>query len=545
MKKLIALLLALIMMLGLVACTGNADPTDAPTDAPKPTDAPNDDPTDAPTEAPKEEITLYYYTTNGIGPTEDVAEVEAKLSEILDTIPGYEHINIKLMFFIGDEYTQNVTLAMTDGQPIDLIQTYYLDYATMVQQGDFLALDDLMTQFPNLMGDVPEWMLDFGKVNGTQYYIPSYQQCTNLRHMGFPNEYLQYWYDETGKTEEDVRKIWLAKDDEAGVNAKLDFLEELCLATRKGSGKDTKWISPSISWEQQGNNSEYIGWNYGYMILPEGGRPEYESLNATNKIVRARYHEWYEEGLIHPDYPVLAENDGLSTFANAENMLNDEAFINIEAQNIQSDEVVEQLVWGAIPMTSFQTTDHAYISSQYAAGGNCIYVESEHPEECMMIIELMMNEHGKEFFNTLIFGIEGKHYEWVDKEKERVKTLQYDSVNVGGNATYGARAWANGNSFLRWKNQAQADDVYDYILALHSSPDTVPSPVMGIFWDTGVVQDKYAQCSNVQEEYKYLWARDNFEEAEAEYLDKLIKAGAQEIADELGRQFDEHIKNKG
>ena len=51
MKKLLALLLAAVMVLSLAACGGtNTDPTEAPTDgATEPTEAPTETPTDAPT----------------------------------------------------------------------------------------------------------------------------------------------------------------------------------------------------------------------------------------------------------------------------------------------------------------------------------------------------------------------------------------------------------------------------------------------------------------------------------------------------------------
>ncbi len=52
MKKLIALLLALVMVIGLVACGGNTEPTEAPTEAPveDATEAPVEDATEAPAE---------------------------------------------------------------------------------------------------------------------------------------------------------------------------------------------------------------------------------------------------------------------------------------------------------------------------------------------------------------------------------------------------------------------------------------------------------------------------------------------------------------
>jgi len=76
-KKLLSLLLALVMVLGLFAgCQGSADPTDAPTEAPKPTDAPTEAPeeTEAPTEAPVEYVDPY-------GEIEDYDELSMAIYE--------------------------------------------------------------------------------------------------------------------------------------------------------------------------------------------------------------------------------------------------------------------------------------------------------------------------------------------------------------------------------------------------------------------------------------------------------------------------------
>ena len=70
MKKFLALLLALVMVMSLAACTTQPDPTEPPTNAPTnaptdaPTDAPTEEPTDAPTEPPVvgKDYSAYYQT---------------------------------------------------------------------------------------------------------------------------------------------------------------------------------------------------------------------------------------------------------------------------------------------------------------------------------------------------------------------------------------------------------------------------------------------------------------------------------------------------
>ena len=68
MKKLLALLLAAVMVLSLAACGGtNTDPTQAPTDgATEPTEAPTETPTDAPTTPVARENKLIFGTNTDV-----------------------------------------------------------------------------------------------------------------------------------------------------------------------------------------------------------------------------------------------------------------------------------------------------------------------------------------------------------------------------------------------------------------------------------------------------------------------------------------------
>lgn len=83
MKKLIAMILALVMALSMVACAGNNNaeetvpPTDAPTEAP--TDAPveeTDAPTEEATDAPVEEATVMTYEEYMAAAADDVVCIE-------------------------------------------------------------------------------------------------------------------------------------------------------------------------------------------------------------------------------------------------------------------------------------------------------------------------------------------------------------------------------------------------------------------------------------------------------------------------------------
>jgi len=525
MKKLIALLLALVMVFGLVACGEKeeaADPAETEAAAPAETEA-------TPEAAePKEEITLHYYINNGVGEQADTGKVEERLTEILDTLPGYEHISIDL-HAMKDVETE-FTLAQTAGDPIDMCTTYRLNFASRVTDGDFLQLDDLVAQFPDLDSDIPEYMLDYGKINGEQYYIPSYQELANIRFVGVPEEYFKMYETYTGNDKAKVTEIFLGND----LVAKLDFFEDLCLAVREGTGLQTKWIDIfPINWQLYMGNCEYIGTNYGPINIIEGEMPSYWPLTDEYKTVYERLNKWYDEGLVHPDYLTIESSN-----FNGDNILNDESFVNLDADTVGSVEHMEKNWWSNYPTYAFCTKAHPYIPSQYAAGGNAIYVDSEHPVECMMIIELLMTEKCPEFYNTLCYGVEGIHWEWVDEANGVINKIQ-----SGGEATYTARAWAMGNTFNKWLTPSEDKAYYDHIdQNINNSPDAVLSPVTGISWDLAPIQDQIDQSKSIYDEYtSMLVLADDFEATYNEMLEKIKLAGAEDIVAEITAQYNAFI----
>ncbi|MBO5959268.1 MAG: hypothetical protein J6Q65_04010, partial [Lentisphaeria bacterium] len=46
------------------------------------------------------------------------------------------------------------------------------------------------------------------------------------------------------------------------------------------------------------------------------------------------------------------------------------------------------------------------------------------------------SEIGKKIYNTMVFGIEGKHYNFVDKENDRIETVEYASSQGGVDTSY-------------------------------------------------------------------------------------------------------------
>ena len=143
MKKFLALVLAVLMVLSMAACQTKPVETTPPA-----TQGGNTPSTTAPKETepePKEPVTITYWY-GGQGQMEDTDKVEAKLNEILKTIPGYEYITIDLR--PTKSFAKNFVLAQADKEQIDLVASFYLNVTDLWADDAILPLDDLLKQYP-------------------------------------------------------------------------------------------------------------------------------------------------------------------------------------------------------------------------------------------------------------------------------------------------------------------------------------------------------------------------------------------------------------
>lgn len=487
-----------------------------------------------PATADEEPVLLTYYMVNAGGEEEYTAQVAEKVSELLQA----KGINVKLELHPYSEanggYQTGFTLAQAAGQQIDIFTTYALDFTTEVENGSVMPLDDLLAAHPETVSEVPEWLVKMGRVNGTQYYIPSYQQATNGFYFMAPDAYLEA----AGVTIEDVR----ATMNNGTLTEKLDFIEKYCLDVREATGKDTKWIEMPTHYQLYW--LEYIDNNYGDLILREGAEgPEYWPLTEDAKTCYEYAARWYKEGLVHPDVMTYSGNDYWGV-----NYMNDESHIFNMVQNTTSEEMILSTTsWvSEIPASVCLLWDHWYIGSQWAAGGNAIFTTCEHPDEAMEVIRMLMTKEGEEIYNTLVWGIEGIHYEWVDRDIPRIKTLEFDSSQGGSGATYECRKWEVGNTFNCWLNQAMADGFNEWLLDnVHNAESTVTSPMMGYTWELSEIEDERAACKAVRSEYgdslRHGIYGDEWEAKYEEYVAKLEAAGVNTILETVTEQYNSYV----
>lgn len=529
MKKLLALLLALVMVVSLVACGVQKQPeeTKAPAaDKPEETKAPAQE-TDAP-EEPKEEVVITFHHTNLVGEQEHTGTVEEKLNELLDAMPGYEHISIDIVPYDAN-FPANFALAEANGDQIDIVNHWFLDFDALVAQGSVIPLDDLVAANPLVTSDMPEWMMDYGKYNGVQYYIPSYQSAYSNTFFWAPVEYFNYYYEATGKDRDTLADIL----QHGTLEEKLAEFRVFRDAVAAGTGNDKIGIEP-FYYPHMFYNRDDLEQSDGKMILLEGAKePTYWILTPEYETIIKQMNAWYKEGIMRT--PDQAAD---TTFT----VENHSAFFISTGNQSEEDYAAMRTGMAGVDCDAIRMMDHAYIPSKWGNGGNAIHSSCENPEEAMMIIGLLMSEEGKEFYNTLCHGVEGIHYNWIDKEVGRIETLEHaDTMIIGG--THACWHWKTGNELNRWLNQATPDDYCTYIeKELHEAPTTVISPCMGMTWDLSAFSDQIGQLAAVNGEYyDSIYAAEDIDATLKEYQDKLIAAGAKDLEAEMIKQYNAYV----
>lgn len=508
MKKILSLALAVVMILSLAACA--------------PTENNND--------GPKDSVTITFHYVNGVGEQQYTNAVEDKLNEIMQAIPGYEHITLDLVPH-SMNYATEITLAQANNEQLDIVNTFNLDFQAMVNDGDFIQLDDLLKQFPGVTSDVPEWLVDYGRVDGDLYYIPTYQQAQSPSFFYAPEEYFNYYYQASGKDEAYIRSVL----NSGNVNDMLDFFEDFYEAVVDGTGLTTKKMFGGwFPWHFYNKDDIALDGSVGVTMKEGNAAPEYWPLTQEFHDLYARINQWYKKGWVND--PTVSNSYNFKTDENSmvfgigTNAASEEAYAKAQTSDQKGT------------IKAIRVTDHCYIEGVWAAGGNAIYTECEHPEEAMMVIELLMSEKCTDFYNTLIWGLEDIHYKWIDKEIGRIETLEFAGPQGGAETTYCAWNWNTGNIFNGWLNQSSANDQHYKFIEdeIHNDESTVVSPFLGFTWHWDDVESERGQCKAVNTEYfKTLYAAADFEARYAEYVAKLKAAGVDKIMAEVAEQYAE------
>lgn len=550
-QKLLALLLAVLMMVSVFAACAKSEPkTDDTPSADNSTQtsepAKSDDSTPAPEEEKKEEITLEWFT-RGPGMQTNTAHVNEAFNELLHTYEGFENISVHFNPYVADDYQTAVTLAQTAGQQIDILCLVSLSLTDQARNGALMPLDDLLATYTDLYNELPEWLWKTQIVDGSIYSVPNYQRGSNPGYTVIPAEYADCidWdaycaamkQNEEGATAMTVREL-------------ADILEEYLLKVREKTGSSTKYLMPIGQVLANGavfEAAEYVDANTvdqgsTCYINPFDSDLEVKSYFQTEAFKEAWEIscEWYEKGY----FPEAAITEGTGSYLNG-NMMNDEAMIwaygTSTAPTEADTEGYLKDTWGFEVKICF-ANENAYMTNNWGASGNAISATCEHPEEAMAFLQLLNTEAGKDLYNMVVYGIEGEDYEKIDDN--HIKTLYYDGSQAGSDAPYSAHKWCVGNTFHAYLNQACSDNENVWALEINNNANSCPW--MGLRIDTTDISNDVSVLHALEQEWiiRTWYGIDGtagFATAYDELMTKLDAANIQTVIDALQAQVDAYV----
>jgi putative aldouronate transport system substrate-binding protein len=157
---------------------------------------------------------------------------------------------------------------------------------------------------------------------------------------------------------------------------------------------------------------------------------------------------------------------------------------------------------------------------------------SQNPARAMQFIDLL--ESDEYLINLIVFGIEGVHYEFADRDAGIVEVTAQgeEQYNMRGNA------WMFGNQLMNYLTTEEDPAKWDIMEKFNDEGVVMLS--LGFYYKVPAnLQPIQAAVRDVRREYNALFTGQlNVEEKLPEFLAALEAAGAQQLIDDVQAQFD-------
>ena len=406
--------------------------------------------------------------------------VMEKVNELLKPELG---MKLDIQYIDSASFTEKTKMKMASGEPVDLYFTGYVnDYQTAVSMG---GLYDITEKMENIkmsdgstvkMSDVIEdYYIQSAMVNGKIYGIPCIQVISNPTCIQMNKKVTE----ECGVDLDGLEK--LAVNNTNLETAKV-YMEKLTqeLAKIKEKRPDLYTIrafNPAFA----NVNEEIVS---GVAIRKDGSSDELFMYDLTEE---GRYgcevmSDWYQKGYIRSD--VASASDVSSS--EAENMY---AMIQTTWKPGQ-DIYYKNQHDGEEPAYAFCAEPYVGRKSALATMTS-VGANTKHPDEAIKLI-YMLNTN-KELYNTLCWGIEGKHYtKNADGTAKEIKDSGYEKI--------AQNAWRYGNQFNAFVMEGQSADVWEQTAEMNDKARK--SPALGFVPNVDDINSEIANIANVKAEFK-------------------------------------------
>ena len=448
------------------------------------------------------------YTVKILAPGDASTDDCAKISEAASKITE-EKFNTKVeLTRVGfGSYDQQVNLTLASSEKLDLMYEYCGNVTSAISSGQIVPITDYLDSYgSDMKSQISDSDWKCVTFNGDIYGVPANKE----KATGWGFAMNKEMADATGidyssiKTEEELEPL-LEK-------VKEMYPDVYPIVSNNGS--------MSLMTDQ-----DDLGGDIGSLESASGDNTTVINYYGTDEYMnemKLRY-DWAQKGLLMPDASTSTENansligagKGFGRFTNTKPGIEKEM-----EKEVGKEVVVLEMVK---PYTTTTRVDIVWYVPH----------NSEKPERAVQVLnEIYTNP---DLANLFINGLEGKHYEFVDKEKGIVNYPE--GVNAS-NTGYTSLPWAWPNETISYIWEGLDSDIWDQIQEFNK--DATVSPAKGFAWDNTEVQNEVTACANVVAKYGPALECGSLEPETTipKFLDELKAAGADTIIAEKQKQLD-------
>ncbi|WP_314590487.1 ABC transporter substrate-binding protein [Paenibacillus terrigena] len=435
---------------------------------------------------------------------QDLATVQEAVNKITK-----EKINatVKLQAHTFADYNQKMNTIVASGEKYDVawVANWNWDYLQNQSKGAFLELDDLIQQnAPDLLKSMPDFVWDAAKIQSKIYAIPNYQTVTKKEGFVIQKRFAD-------KYKLDVSTI-----------KKFEDIEPFLKQIKEGEAPDVvpflndKTGRFSLMYQSQGLEAitNVVG-----VELQNPDKPINLLETQQYKHYLDVMRDWYTKGYINENAATLKNKNDIIKTGNAavqfHNVLKPGGEVEAKAANGGNDVIY-------VPITDAYASTGTVITTMQSISKN-----SKNPERAMMFINLLNTD--KELYNTISYGVEGKHY----------KKVSDNVVQINKDGGYAPNAnWVFGNTFNAYLVEGMDPSVMEQTKKENES--ATKSPLMGFKFDNTPVMAEIANLATVIDEHLpgldtgTVDPNTNLKV----FQDKLKLAGIDKVIDEMAKQIE-------
>jgi len=454
MKKILALLLAIVMVIGMAACNQQpADPTDAPTkgtEAPKATDAPE-------TTEPGIDLSALPFVEPGsvklvIGIQQNATVLDYHDNDLTKYFEEETGIDLDFMFFSTDsaEARQQLNLMVAGNEKLPDILIGILDTAMISELGNDGYLIDLTPYFENMWyygkqyydvwNDVEKalWHANVDPVSGERYAYTTISGGGSVDQAAYIGGLNKNWAAKLGMNHEDIDTVAEVKEylqkalkEDPNGNGKAD---EIGLVFNQSAYRANAemWI---INAYVYCNDDSKFNVTDGEVWTPYDTEEYREALIEMNA--------WYKEGLISPLAYTNGGNNELKALIETPECYTLAAFGGHPTLVCNGDSEIGT-EYANVKVLADETGKGGYAALRFEYSvTNKLFITSdcENPDIAWRLLDFMQCEMSQIRGRA---GVEGVNWQFIDGEQEidGVMTKLYDASGYPAGRAYIKDEWS-------------------------------------------------------------------------------------------------------